>query len=281
MTTETQGLAEDYLQLLKKTLTATVHQDVYVGRGGAGPLRQVPWWQPQRWAARLIVQALRRRHWVLAQRCSHETLELGQTWPLIGETMVGIARLDNLQACIERVIEDRVPGDLIETGVWRGGASIFMRGVLRALEVGDRRVWVADSFQGLPPPDGGFVQDEGDMHHLFSDLAVPLEAVRENFRRYGLLDEQVRFLPGWFRDTLPGLGDERWALIRLDGDMYESTMEALEHLYPQLSVGGYVIVDDGSLPPCRAAVDDFRRRHGIEEPIEWIDWTGFFWRRAG
>jgi O-methyltransferase len=279
-TTETRGLGADYLELLKKTLTATVHQDAYVGRGAAGPARGLPSWHPRRWGAELIGQALRRRHWVLAERCPHETLELGRTWPLIGETMIGVPRLDNLQTCIERVVQECVPGDLIETGVWRGGASIFMRGVLKALDVTDRQVWVADSFQGLPPPDGRFPDDDGDQHHLYSDLAVPLETVQGNFRRYGLLDEQVHFLPGWFRDTLPGLGQERWAIIRLDGDMYESTMDALEHLYPQLSPGGYVIVDDGSLASCRAAVDDFRGRYQIEDQIEWIDYTGFFWRRA-
>jgi len=280
-TTAADGLADAYLELLKRSLTATVHQDVYIGRGVvAKPKRSLSSWRPRRVAVDLVVWALNRRRWELAKRCSHEALELGHVWPLIGETMVGIARLDNLQACIERAVQQDVPGDLIETGVWRGGASIFMRGVLKALEVTDRRVWVADSFQGLPEPDGRYLADQGDGHHRFSDLAVPLEVVRENFRRYGLLDAQVRFVPGWFRDTLPGLRDQRWAIIRLDGDMYESTIEALEALYPQLSVGGYVIVDDGALAPCRAAVDDFRRSNSIEDPIEWIDWTGFFWRKT-
>jgi len=273
-------LAADYLELLKRSLTATVHQDVYIGRASAGwSSRDLSSWHPRRWPAYLVSWALGQRHLQLARRCPHEVLESGRAWPLVGETMVGMARLDNLQHCIERVVDDHVQGDFIETGVWRGGASIFMRGVLKALDVDDRRVWVADSFEGLPRSDGRFAADRGDEHHRFTELAVPLEVVRENFRRYGLLDEQVRFVPGWFRNTLPALRRERWALIRLDGDMYESTMDALETLYPQLSVGGYVIVDDGSLAPCRAAVDDYRRRNGIEDPIEWIDWTGFFWRR--
>ena len=276
-----EGLVADYLELLKRSLTATVHQDAYISRISYDRLSLDPSsWHPRRRIAHLVSWALRRRHWELARRCPHEALEQGRVRPLIGETMVGVARLDNLQGCIEQVVHGSVPGDLIETGVWRGGASIFMRGVLRALDVSDRRVWVADSFQGLPRSDGRYAADAGDKHHRFADLAVPLEVVKENFRRYGLLDAQVRFVPGWFRDTLSGLHGERWALIRLDGDMYESTMEALETLYPQLSVGGYVIIDDGSLAPCRAAVDDFRARHGIEDPIECIDWTGFFWRRA-
>jgi len=264
-----------YLELLKRSLTAAVHQDAYVRwtLGDRSP------WHPRRWIAALVLWTLRRQGWELVQRCPHEELERGTAWPLVGETMVGFARLDNLRTCIERVVEQRVPGDLIEAGAWRGGASIFMRGVLKALDVHDRRVWVADSFQGLPRPDRRYGADAGDRHYRFSQLAVGLQAVKENFRRYGLLDAQVRFVPGWFRDTLPALHDQRWALIRLDGDMYESTIQALDALYPQLSVGGYVIVDDGALAPCLAAVEDFRRRERIADPIEWIDWTGLLWRR--
>jgi len=109
---------------------------------------------------------------------------------------------------------------------------------------------------------------------------VPVEEVRRNFERFGLLDDRVRFLVGWFRDTLPNAPVERLALIRLDGDMYESTAVALESLYPKLSPGGFVIVDDYGVPGARAATDDFRAEHGIEEPLELIDWAGAFWRKS-
>jgi len=274
------GIAADYVELLKRSLTATVHQDVYTcPTSFERPRLQSGSWTPRRWAVYLAASTVRRRKWDLVKRCPHKALEEGRAWPLIGETMVGTTRLENLQGCIEDVVRNGVPGDFIETGVWRGGASIFARGVLKALGVDDRRVWVADSFAGLPAPDGRYAEDVGDITHSVSELAIPLETVKDNFRRYGLLDAQVRFLPGWFRDTLPTLDDERWAVIRLDGDMYASTMDALESLYPRLSVGGYVIVDDGALTACRAAVDDFRARHVIEDPIEQIDWTGFFWKR--
>jgi O-methyltransferase len=105
--------------------------------------------------------------------------------------------------------------------------------------------------------------------------------VQANFARYGLLDGQVRFLPGWFRDTLPCAPIEHLALMRLDGDLYESTIIALESLYPKLSPGGFVIIDDydGWDPGCRTAVHDFRDRHGIEAPIVHIDWAGVWWQR--
>jgi O-methyltransferase len=110
---------------------------------------------------------------------------------------------------------------------------------------------------------------------------VPLEEVKANFARYGLLDDQVRFVPGWFRDTLPGAPIERIGLLRLDGDMYESTYVALEALYPRLSPGGYLVVDDyGAIPSCRRAITDYRAANHIEDPIHEIDWTGVYWRRT-
>lgn len=196
-------------------------------------------------------------------------------------TMIGMRRLDNLEESIERVLADDVPGDLIETGVWRGGATIFMRAALKAYGVRDRVVWVADSFAGLPPPDEErYPADRGDVHFASPELAVSLDEVRSNFEKYDLLDEQVRFLPGWFRDTLPTAPIERLAVVRLDGDMYESTIQALVALYPKLSVGGFLIVDDYALQGCRAAVDDYRRENRITEPLQKIDWTGVFWRRS-
>jgi O-methyltransferase len=168
----------------------------------------------------------------------------------------------------------------METGVWRGGAVIFMRAALEAYGDATRRVWAADSFAGLPAPDERYAADRGDVHHGFQALAVTLEQVRANFARYGLLDDRVRFLQGWFKDTLSGAPIERLALLRLDGDMYESTMDALRPLYPRLSVGGYLIVDDyGVVPGCKQAVDEYRAEHRITEPILDIDGWGVYWRR--
>jgi hypothetical protein len=205
----------------------------------------------------------------------------GMDWPENAHTMIGLKRLDALHACVEDVLARGVPGDLVETGVWRGGACILMRGVLAAHGVRDRVVWAADSFQGLPPPDAArYPQDAGLYFAHRGELAVSLEEVQENFRRYGLLDDQVRFLKGWFRDTLPAAPIERLAVLRLDGDLYESTMDGLTHLYPKLEQGGFLIVDDyGDVPACRQAVADYRAAHGITEEIVAIDWSGALWRK--
>lgn len=203
----------------------------------------------------------------------------GTIWPMYADTMIGLERLDNLQSCIETVIVDGVRGDLIETGVWRGGACIFMRAVLAAHGVTDRRVFVADSFKGLPKPDvEKWPADKGDRHYAEQYLSVSRQDVEKNFRRYELLDDQVVFLEGWFSETLPSAPIERLAVLRLDGDMYGSTMEALQHLYPKLQPGGFCIVDDYLLAGCRAAVDDFRKQHAITAEIQPIDGSGVFWR---
>lgn len=200
-------------------------------------------------------------------------------WPQQAHTMIGARRLRHLRECVETLLAERVPGDLLEAGVWRGGASILMRGVLAAHGIRDRRVWLADSFRGLPPPDPErYPADAGDLHSEFPQLAVSRAEVEEHFRRYGLLDSQVVFLEGWFADTLPSAPVDRLALLRVDGDMYGSTIEVFEHLYVRLAPGGFCIVDDYALPGCRRAVDDFRRTRGITVPLRHIDWTGVSWR---
>jgi O-methyltransferase len=141
-------------------------------------------------------------------------------------------------------------------------------------------VFVADSFQGLPPPDSErWPEDKGDIHHTAPFLAVSEEEVKENFRKYGLLDDRVVFLKGWFNDTLPSAPITKLAIMRLDGDMYGSTMDALVALYPKLSDGGYCVIDDYALEGCRKAVEDYRREHAIAEEIVKIDWTGAYWRK--
>lgn len=206
--------------------------------------------------------------------------EEGGHWPAEAETMIGHKRLDNIEYCITRVIEDNIAGDFIETGVWRGGAAIYMLAVLRALGDESRHVWLADSFEGLPKPNPAHDADAGDIHWKFGHiLAVPLEEVQANVARYGLLNERVHFLKGWFCDTLPTAPIKQLALMRLDGDMYGSTMDALQNLYSKLSPGGFCIIDDYALSGCRKAVDDYRQQRGITDELVQIDHSAVFWRK--
>ena len=205
----------------------------------------------------------------------------GYDWPANATTMIGLNRLNNIEYCIYSIINDNVPGDFIETGVWRGGAAILMRGVLKELEIADRKVWLADSFMGLPKPDEkNYKADKGNKLYKIKILKSSLEEVRNNFKAYDLLDEQVIFLEGWFKDTLPKAPVDKLSLLRLDGDMYESTIQALLNLYPKLSAGGYIIIDDyNAFHNCKQAVTDYRMDYNINEPIIEIDEQAVYWRK--
>lgn len=246
LTRREEAHPDRYLELMLRILANTIYQDPSLNSGSYDP----------------------------RQRAS------GRDWPSQAHSMVGLARLRNLATLMERTLDEGVAGDYIETGVWRGGCCILMRAVLASRSNRQRKVYVADSFAGLPPPRPDlYPADAGDKHSEFPQLAVSLQTVKDHFARYDLLDGQVVFVPGYFSQTLAGLPGP-FALLRLDGDMYESTLVALESLYPRLSPGGFVIIDDyGALPNCRQAVDDYRRQHAIEAPMEEIDWTGVWWQK--
>jgi O-methyltransferase len=275
-------LARDlYLDLLKRTLTGAVAEDNDSILGGvrtSGSPRLT------KRAADTVGRLLGRLGFELAYKKPYDPKlrAIGRDWPARADSMIGLTRMDNIRDCIEVVIRDDVPGDLIETGVWRGGATIFMRGVLKAYGDSERTVWCADSFQGLPAPDPArYPADAGDTFHEKGGLAVGVEQVKHNFERYGLLDDQVKFLVGWFKDTLPTAPIDQLAVMRLDGDLYESTWQAIEALYPKLAPGGFCIVDDyGDLvAQCQRAIHDYRDAHGITEEIVDIDGFGAYWRK--
>jgi O-methyltransferase len=210
---------------------------------------------------------------------------LGKDWPLDGLTMVGMSRLDDLQACVESVVADGVEGDLIEAGAWRGGASILIRATLDSLGAHDRTLWVADSFQGFAPPEAGDPEADRELETHMSQigfLAPSLETVKGYFERFAVADN-VNFVPGYFEETMAELSGRRWSLVRLDADTYRATRLTLDALYPGLANGGYLVIDDYFHPylpdSCRKAVDDFRAEHSIEESVERIDWNGGRWRK--
>jgi hypothetical protein len=246
---ERRRLINNYLTLLQKCVAGTIYNDPplkVLGAEGFDPLLR----------------------------------EYGWDWPSVAHTMIGEKRLANVRYLAESVLGNGIEGDFIETGVWRGGACILMRAVLGVYCVKDRCVWLADSFEGLPPPDEEkYPADAGDKFHTFPELSVSLEQVTRNFEKYGLLDDQVKFLKGWFKDTLPNAPIQKVALLRLDGDMYESTMDALRALYGKVSVGGYVIVDDYHVVEgCKRAVHDFLSERNLSPILEEIDGVGVYWK---
>jgi O-methyltransferase len=274
------GVRSRYLDLLKRALVNLIYPEHELrielleehgrSRGLAGEqlMRDIRYRQPAEYedlVASKVDGSVRRRR---PSRFSH--------------TMIGMERLDNLEYCARRVFADGVPGDFLEAGVCQGGAAIFMRGLQVALGQEERRVWLADSFEGLPPPthevDRAWDLDWSEERQPW--LACDIGAVRDNFRTYGLLDDGVRWLQGWFSDTLPEAPVEQIAILRADADLYQSTREILDSLYHRVSPGGFVVIDDyGAIDACRHAVDEFRAEHGVTDPIRRIDWTGVYWRR--
>jgi O-methyltransferase len=203
-------------------------------------------------------------------------------WPAVAETMLGTPELDNLHFCIKDALGRDIPGDLIETGVWRGGATIFMRAALDTYKDSTRQVWVADSFEGLPKSENA-VDKKGPDFASMKGLAISLEEVKANFKRYGLLDDRVHFLKGWFSNTLPSAPIKQLAVLRIDADMYVGTADALRALYPKLSRGGWVIIDDYSgIEGARKATDEYRAAQGITEPIQTVPGSKFtvYWKKS-
>jgi hypothetical protein len=195
-------------------------------------------------------------------------------------TMVGLRRLQDIEWCAAQLFAAGIDGDFFEAGVCQGGASIFLRAVQEAYGEGHRRTWVADSFEGLPSPrseiDAGLDFTEARMPWL----AASLESVQDNFRTYGLLSEQVRFVKGWFVESLPGCDVDSIALLRIDADLYESTRDVLVGLYDRVVPGGFVIVDDyHAFDACRTAVDEFRAERGIGDRQRRVDWTATCWQK--
>ena len=266
-----QAARELYIDLVKRCVLNVPYVDAEIN-----PI------QPHGRLRKVVLQLFRRAGIQLAhaRRGSYASRLEGKDHSDVAHSMVSLARLNNVQSCIETVLRENIPGDFIETGVMRGGTVILMRAILKAHERTDRVVWAADSFEGLPAPDTDkYPDDAGASWHLRPMTESALDDVKRNFARYDLLDSQVQFLKAWFRDTLGTAPVERLALLRLDGDLYESTMDALVALYPRLSPGGFVIVDDYNLPACRKAIHVFREMQGSTEPIVPIDDAGVYWRK--
>jgi len=225
----------------------------------------------------------------LLRRCLTRSLFLGRRqlidrvrgadWPDDAETMIGDIRLENIRHCLATVIKEQIPGDFIECGVWRGGACIYAKAVIESL-ASQMKVFVADSFCGFPAPTNPIDMSATFLHE--PKLKVSRKTVEENFLLYRLLDERVQFVEGYFRETVPLLAHETFSVLRIDCDLYEPTTLILEQLYPRLSVGGFVIIDDyAAIDTSAMAVENFRRSNHIMEVLEPIGTTcACYWRKC-
>lgn len=200
-------------------------------------------------------------------------------------TMTSRERLYSVYQATRHIAAAGVPGDVVECGAWRGGSAMMAAFVLLAQGDSERRVWLYDTFTGMPEPgqeDRGLHGEDphaewqrnqrGDLNEW---CYSPLDDVRANLLGTGLAPERLELVQGMVQDTIPARVPERIALLRLDTDWYESTRHELEHLFPRLSPGGVLIVDDyGHWAGVRKAVDDYLSGRGIHLLLNRIDYAG-------
>lgn len=202
-----------------------------------------------------------------------------ECWPLEADSMIGVYRLHNVYHVLKDVIENNIEGDFVETGVWKGGSCVLANAIIHEYkQEQERRVHLFDSFSGLPMPY--MKEDEGDIHHTHECLAISIETVKGVCSSYGLLTPNLVFRRGWFKDTMQNVSDiDKISVLRLDGDMYSSTIEVLDALYDKVPVGGYIIIDDWCLPGARQAVVDFTTKRKINPNLIAIDNASCYWKK--
>lgn len=178
-------------------------------------------------------------------------------------TFVTDARAKMLVNVCKEVIAKKVEGAFVETGVYLGGMVILMAAVNKYFD-GNRKIYAFDSYEGCPSVENLKYQYH-TKEYKGGEYSGVLDAVKENFKRVGLLDDNIKFVKGWFVDTLiPTNIPEKISVLRFDADYYSSTLEVLEALYDRVSIGGYIIIDDYCLKPCREAVHEFLKKNNID-----------------
>jgi O-methyltransferase len=194
-----------------------------------------------------------------------------------------LERLATMVQATEHVVRHGVPGDIVECGVWRGGSMMAAATMLRTLGDTSRRLFLYDTFEGMSEP----TERDQTLHGVSarSILAqddrgtgywcyASLEDVQGNLRSTGYPEDKLVYVRGRVEETIPGRLPERISLLRLDTDWYESTKHELEHLYPLLSPGGILIIDDyGHWQGARAAVDEFLARTRTPLFLHRVDYT--------
>lgn len=197
----------------------------------------------------------------------------GNDWPCSGTTMVGVVRVMNVANLLKSVVDDKVGGAFVELGVWRGGVCIFARRLLDLLGEADRRVEVFDAFESLP----GY---GGNADFLMNSKA----SVMDNFRRAGVDLDRVGFHKGLFKDSLPAFAKRETgaiAVLRVDGNFYDSYQDAMYYLYERVPVGGYVIFDDVmSHSRVMRFWNDFKADYGVTETLHRIDLHSAYFRKT-
>ena len=199
-------------------------------------------------------------------------------------TMTSWERLYALYKSVQYLVENKIPGDIVECGVWRGGSMKLSAHVLLALGVTDRNLFLYDTFEGMTEPDPEVDVDASGNKAANDWLEVqrrgvkwsyaPLEEVRDVIAGSGYPMDKVVFVKGPVEDTIPATVPDRISLLRLDTDWYSSTKHEIEHLYPRLSTHGVLLLDDyGHYQGARRAIDEYFDRAGKRPFLTRIDYS--------
>ena len=214
----------------------------------------------------------------LVRRTTNVDRENGLDWPINAETMIGVKRLNSLHSILDKIRVENIQGDLMECGVWRGGAVIFMAAYCKTYEI-NKTVYVADSFEGLPKPDSKYSDDKGDTYFKYDYLEVGEDQVQKNFEKYELMGPNIKFIKGFFEESLKNTNVQKLSLLRLDGDMYSSTWHSLVEMYPKVVEGGFIIIDDYYLKGAKAALKDYFLQNGINCELISVDSQSVYFRK--
>ncbi len=191
-------------------------------------------------------------------------------------------RCNHLWQVLEEIADRKIEGDLVETGVYKGGTSIIMAYFNKQYKL-NKRIWCCDSFKGCPDPKETRLGAHHDETHGKGDFTCDLQTVKNNFMKYEVLSKHIEFVEGWFEDTMPRVASriDKIALLRFDGDLYSSTLDVLNNLYPKVVSGGFIIIDDFCLPACEAAVREYLNANNlkvqINNPLNSGDTCGSWW----
>jgi O-methyltransferase len=200
-------------------------------------------------------------------------------------TMTSPERIFALRQSVQYLVQNNIQGDFVECGVWRGGSMMAVARTLQGLGVTEKNLYLFDTFDGMSAPTQDDVAFNGESAiELLAQSAQKanpvraysaLDEVKRNLLSTGYPAERMFFIEGKVEDTIPAQMPERIALLRLDTDWFESTYHELLHLYPRLSPGGVLIIDDyGHWAGARKAVDRYFAEHNLIPLLHRIDYTG-------
>lgn len=224
-----------------------------------------------------------------------DTGKLRLFWNVCTHALQNYASLSNAYDLAAYIENRKLPGAIVECGVWRGGCAAVMAKVADTAK-SNRKIWLFDSFEGMPSATkedigqdakwlscGVMSEDLTDLTPVGTNIASVEEVKELLFNRLHLKEENVVIVKGWFQNTLPAYRDRIGdiALLRIDGDWYQSTKACLETLYDNVVNNGYIIVDDyGFFPGCKKAVDEFLQERQVTVQIIKVDYSRIYFQKS-